>query len=72
MSTLQRPMPGNASAKRRQWTRKCRVGQELRFSTKTQKHRFQRQFRNGKFLECPRKGNYYRKLRKDAKWDLVS
>jgi len=72
MSTLQKPLLGNAYAKRRQWGRNCRVGQELRFSTKTQKRRFQRQFRNGKSLDCPRKGNYYRKLGKDAKWDLVS
>ena len=68
----QRSMPGNAHAKRRQWSRKCRVGQELKFGAKLQKHQFQRQFRNGKPLECPRKGNHYRKLGSAAKWNKVN
>lgn len=67
------PMPGNARAKRKQWTRKCVVGQELKFSIKKQKKTFQRKVRNGKPVELPSKGNSYRKVpNSDAKWTFVS
>ena len=67
------PMPGNARAKRRQWTRKCVVGQELKFSIKKQKKQFQRKMRNGKSVELPQKGNSYRKIPNPAaKWEMVS
>lgn len=67
------PMPGNARAKRKQWSRKRIMGQELKFSIKKQKKQFQRKVRNGKSVELPQKGNSYRKIPNPAaKWELVS
>lgn len=70
---LQEPMPGNAKVKRKQWSRKHIVNQELHFSIKKQKKQFQRHLRNGKFVELPSKGNAYRKVaNENAKWNFVS
>lgn len=70
---LQKPMPGNAKVKRKQWARKHIVGQELHFSIKLQKKQFQRHLRNGKSVELPQKGNAYRKVANgNAKWKFVS
>lgn len=74
---LQEPMPGNAKVKRKQWSRKHIVNQELHFSIKIQKKQFQRHLRNGKgkgkFVELPSKGNAYRKVANgNAKWNFVS
>lgn len=70
---LQKPMPGNAKVKRKQWARKRIVGQELHFSIKLQKKQFQRHLRNGKSVELSQKGNAYRKVANgNAKWKFVS
>lgn len=70
---LQKPMSGNARAKRKQWVRKRIVGQELHFSIKRQKKQFQRHLRNGKSVDLPPKGNAYRKVpNRNAKWEMVS
>lgn len=64
---------GNADDKRRKWTRKCRVGKEVKFSIKCQKKVFQRKLRNGKYVELPANGNSYRKAHNPAaNWDMVT